>query len=673
MAKTESAASARGYRPEIDGLRAVAVIAVILSHSRYSIAGHEPFAGGFVGVDVFFVISGYVITRVILAAMADGEFCALDFYVRRAKRLVPALLLVLAFCAGGSYAILFENEARQLARHALFSLFFIQNMNLSAEVGYFDNDAETKPLLHLWSLSVEEQFYIVYPALLVVLWRFRPSATLAVFALLCALSLTLAHYGARAFPDAAFYIAPTRAWELLGGGALGVLEARRGRAPRPAVAWAFTGGGLALVLAAVVGFDAATPHPSLWTLAPVAGTMALIWFATPSDPVTRALSTGVLTGVGRISYGLYLWHWPLFAFAFIHVGREVPAYVTAALTAAAFVLSAASYRWVEAPVRRSAGLGRLRGVMAMSALMTSAAAWGVVGGPAPGSFAARTAGFGAQLDGPVWRLDRNDACLARYDLEGSAGWSWWFCMLSAEAPPEVLLLGTSYANQYYPALASSRALAGAVVLSYGTCDVTTVYGGREPEHPGHPCRAARARLQAERIDEIVRDEPSLTRIFVVADHIPGRPYADRLVRRLRELDARAEGRADITVILPHLLAADGFDTANCLPRPLRAMDPRCFATPDQRAAHDRRFAILREVLAAELSEVGVIDPNEVHCAAAGCAFVIDGLPVFRDPAYHFTRYYNTLFRDHLDRFLRERAAGQGAAAADRAAAAPPAG
>ncbi len=355
------------YRADIDGLRAMAVLAVVAYH-----AFPTRVPGGFVGVDVFFAISGYLISGLILEALAANRFSVTGFYARRARRIFPALALVLAAVFGAGWFLLFADDFAVVGRHIAGGAGFVANLVLWREAGYFDAAAETKPLLHLWSLGIEEQFYLLWPALLVLGWRRRIHPLVMSVTVLVA-SFLFSVWTVRVDRVEAFYSPATRLWELLLGGAL----ASAAGAARPRGAWreAGAGAGLALILAGLLMISPDRVFPGLWVLLPTGGACLLIACG-PEARVNRTLlSNPVLVWVGLISYPLYLWHWPLLAFARIAYASTPPASVRLALVAGSLALAWITFEVIEKPVRRGAA-GWLA-VPALCVAMTAVAAVGL--------------------------------------------------------------------------------------------------------------------------------------------------------------------------------------------------------------------------------------------------------------------------------------------------------
>lgn len=330
------------YRPEVDGLRALAVIPVILFH-----AGIPGFLGGYVGVDVFFVISGYLITSILLIEIPGGNFSLIKFYERRARRILPALYFVILCMLPLAYFLLLPSELKTFSQSLVAVIAFVSNLFFWRTNDYFAPAAELNPMLHTWSLSVEEQFYIFFPVLLLVLWRWGPRRAFGGVVVLSLLSFGLSELGWREFASANFYLLPTRAWEL----GVGVLCAfvLRNRSPQGNHFLAITG--LGMLLLSIFGFTESTPFPSAYALLPVVGTALIILFATESTHVGRFLSLKPLVSVGLISYSAYLWHQPLLAFAKLRTAPEASMLLLGTLAALSIVLAAFSWRFVEQPFR----------------------------------------------------------------------------------------------------------------------------------------------------------------------------------------------------------------------------------------------------------------------------------------------------------------------------------
>jgi peptidoglycan/LPS O-acetylase OafA/YrhL len=344
------------YRPDIDGLRAFAVLAVVLYH-----AFPQVFRGGYVGVDIFFVISGFLISSILFNEMTEGKFSFTFFYGRRIRRIFPALAACLTAVLVYGFVSLTPSELAQLGKHVFFGAGFLSNIALWSESGYFDSAATYKPLLHLWSLGIEEQFYILWPALLWFAFRMKAKVGrllavlfLASFTINVALSITNI--------SADFYLPVSRFWELLAGAGLAL---RRQIAFSANVRSWISLGGLAALLTSVALFTAEMRFPGWLALLPVAGAAALI-LAGPEAAVNRIVfSNRAVVFVGLISYPLYLWHWPLISYAYvIRMGKPPTPLMATALVAASFLLAWVTYRFIEYPVRFGAHRDRRTQIVA---------------------------------------------------------------------------------------------------------------------------------------------------------------------------------------------------------------------------------------------------------------------------------------------------------------------
>lgn len=331
-------------RNDIDGLRAVAVLGVVLHH-----AGLAALPGGFVGVDVFFVISGFLISRIITDGVADGSFSLAHFYERRARRILPALIPVVALSLIAGYWLLLPDDYENLGQSAVATLFFANNALLTLTSGYWDLAATFKPLLHTWSLGVEEQFYIAYPLLALLVLRRRPRLFAPMLAGGIAISLLLSVTLSARQPDASFYLIHTRAWELLLG-ALSAWYMLRARQPER-VARMLALAGLAMIVGAMLLIDETAPYPGWRALLPCVGTALILRHGPAGGLAQRVLGWGPLVLVGLASYSIYLWHQPLFAFARAASVTPPGAGPMAALTLATLGIGYASWRWIEQPFR----------------------------------------------------------------------------------------------------------------------------------------------------------------------------------------------------------------------------------------------------------------------------------------------------------------------------------
>jgi len=341
------------YRSEIDGLRALAVLPVIFFH-----AGFASFSGGYVGVDVFFVISGYLITSIILNEKQNNNFTLLNFYERRARRILPALFLVMLATIPLGWILMLPDQFVDFGKSLYATSLFSSNILFWLQSGYFDGPAELKPLLHTWSLAVEEQYYLFFPVFVILIWNLGKNWMVVLISVIGVLSLITAQVASHESPSANFYLLPTRIWELV----LGVLAAfyLLNRPPNFRIFGKVSSDilsilGLGMIFLSVFSFNEFTPFPSFYSLLPTVGTLLIILFATKSTKVGKVLSLSPVVGVGLISYSLYLWHQPLFAFARIRNFGDLSNGVSFFLIVLSFILAFLSWKYLEKSFRNRNG------------------------------------------------------------------------------------------------------------------------------------------------------------------------------------------------------------------------------------------------------------------------------------------------------------------------------
>lgn len=443
------------YRPDIDGLRAIAVLSVVLYHY-----GMQPLNGGFVGVDVFFVISGYLITKIIHRQVSEGRFTFADFYERRVRRIFPALFAMLAATLMAGLLILLPSDLKALSNASIATLLFASNVLFWRQSGYFDPSAELNPLLHTWSLAVEEQFYIVFPILLIIVERYaaRWLKPLLALAALASFAACVALQGWQ--PAAMFYLSPFRAWELSLGALLAIeavppIASRRLREAVAATA-------LAVLLGSLWWTEAGLDFPGWQAAFPVVATAALIFTGGGAPTVVhRLLAARPLVLVGLISYSLYLWHWPVIVYAKYLGGGDLPAFgFRLLLIVVSLALGAASYRWVETPFRRARTAGKRRSgrLFVVAASVSAALAGGALLLKANDGWAARFAPPVLALDAARRPTIPFQACDGAVPSATRAA-----CTIGVGAGPVTLLWGDSHAMSWAPAL--SEPGFGPVVLA----------------------------------------------------------------------------------------------------------------------------------------------------------------------------------------------------------------
>lgn len=491
------------YRREIDGLRTLAVVPVILFHAGFSV-----FGGGFVGVDIFFVISGYLITSIILAEIEAGKFSIVAFYERRARRILPALFLMMAACLPFAWFWLLPTDLQEFSQGLVAVSGFVSNILFWRQSGYFDTSAELKPLLHTWSLAVEEQFYLLFPLLLLAVWRGGRRWALGILAAIGVVSLTAAHWSAGGHPSATFFLLPTRAWELLMGSGAAIYQIRCGRAGLSAV---FQEGlglvGAGLIFFSILAYSEATPFPSLYALAPTGGALLIILFAWPDTLVGRALGRRAFVGIGLLSYSAYLWHQPLFAFARQRSLDRPDTWVMAMLAGVTFVLAYLSWRFVEGPFRQRGRMSRR--VIFTFAALGSAVFIGI------GIAGHLTKGFNHRNTLPqdilrsFERTARTAECFDKQHIHTRPD---WYCRIGeGHGKPDFVVVGDSHALsllELFDDVARERQRTGLFSGASGCPPLLDVYALRDDQGERN-CHALN-----QRVYELVKQQ-NIRQIFLV--------------------------------------------------------------------------------------------------------------------------------------------------------------
>jgi len=444
------------------------VLPVILFHS-----GLANFSGGFVGVDVFFVISGYLITSIVLGELAEGKFSLMRFYERRARRILPALFVVTVATTVAAWFILLPEDLKELGKSLLAVTLFVSNFLFWSESGYFDTSAEYLPLLHTWSLAVEEQYYMLFPLMAAALFHRSSKAVLVGLTSVALGSFALAQWGASAYPNAAFYLLPFRAWELMVGALAAVYLSNTGLRPpgEDRFSGFFAGVGLVMIGLSVHLYDRATPFPGVYALLPTIGAVLIILFARPQNLIGQLLGTKPLVYIGLLSYSAYLWHQPLFALARRQSLDEPHMSVFLVLSLVTFVLAYLTRHLVEQPFRLTDKVARRSIVIGSgaTAAMLVAIAFALY----------LNKGFPERIEGYAKVTDtfRGQDLAKPCDTEPAlpdglkAG-----CLLPAATAPaleriDVALFGDSHADAFLPAVVSATTQRGteAGYVGLGAC------------------------------------------------------------------------------------------------------------------------------------------------------------------------------------------------------------
>lgn len=604
------------YRRDIDGLRAIAVLSVVLFH-----AFPAWLRGGFIGVDIFFVISGFLISSIVLRELEGGSFSFAHFYARRVKRIFPALILVLGACLAFGWLALFPDEYQQLGKHVVGGAGFAANFFYWEQVGYFDTAAETKPLLHLWSLGIEEQFYILWPVVLLLAWKLRANL-LAVAGVLGLASFLVNVGGIAHFANATFYSPASRSWELLLGAGLACLHARPAslaRLPRLSpnlLAWtgvALLGTGLALI-------TRAHAFPGWLALLPALGALLLIG-AGPQAWFNRVvLSSRPLVWIGLISYPLYLWHWPLLSFAQIVESHEPAPAIRGGMVALAVLLAWLTYQVVERPLRFRPGSRKVAVLCALLAAIAGTGGYIYLYDGLPGRKPVQD--NLANHKALVIVEDRANAlaCKKRYGFDSD----FEYCLQAdAAKDPTVVLVGDSHAYHVVAGLTKHYSSVGENLLMLGT---RHPYWGLDP-HDDPYQQATQPML------ELAIGMPSVKTI-VFSTHLRFHQTPDQkfYVDAARETFRRMIAAGKHVIFMNDVPALD-FDPRSCMKRAGVASSATRVPCAITRSEWDRQLAQHKEIVkgfAKEFPQIEWFDSTELFCDKNYCHAMLDGRLVYRD-------------------------------------------
>lgn len=634
-----SVSGANQYRPEVDGLRAIAVVAVILFHTNLGIA-----TGGYVGVDVFFVISGYLISSIILREVRERRFTFLGFYERRIRRIFPALFIMLLATTAAAWVILPPQHLQTYGQSLVATTAFASNVFFWLKSGYFGGDAELFPLTHMWSLSVEEQYYVFFPFLALIAAWGRPRLLNGLMAAALAVSLALCLIYAPREQMMAFFLTPMRAWELMFGVFVALHEREwrsavsRIRFATPVVELA----ALAMIVAPILVYDSTTLFPGPSAIPPVLGTALLILVSRPETLVGRVLASRPFVFIGLLSYSAYLWHQPLYALSRMQGLTEAgwPAY--AALIALTFVLAWLSLKFVEAPFRNRRRFTRLQvyaGFLVGSALLIAFGLAAHLRAGFPERFSDQTLAVAATGAPSSYR----EAChVEGVDARGPAG----ACRYFVRDDVRWAVLGDSHGVEVAWALAERLrpARQGVLHLTFSGCQAALTF---ESDNPG--C----TRWMRQSVAWLERD-PAVTDVVLVFRHsfylfgdqtksYPHAPNArPNFLTDLPPTEARARYVESLTAIVDRLTAAGKRvhimapvpDLPTHVERYTFKGDPTDPRRPTgvTMAFHEERNAFIRPVLENLAGKPGVdlIDPADALCADNRCASLIGGRSMYFD-------------------------------------------
>ncbi|HEY1706876.1 MAG TPA: acyltransferase family protein [Rhizomicrobium sp.] len=627
----------RHYRPDVDGLRAVAILCVVFYHY-----GFAPFSGGFIGVDVFFVISGFLITGLIHREMVEGRFTIRNFYERRIRRIFPALFAMLAVATVAAAVLLFPLDFQEYAKSLIATAGFASNFEFWREAGYFDIAASWKPLLHLWSIAVEEQFYLLFPALLLLAGTSSRRKLLWLTGALFMASLAFSIWAVRYAPVTAFYLLPSRTWELMLGAmlALAPFRAPEMRAAREGLALT----GLAMIGCAAVFYTAAQPFPGLAALLPCVGAALVVYAGGKPSFVRGVLSARPVVFVGLISYSLYLWHWPLLVFGRIVLDHALSVWENAGLLALAFLLAMLSWRFVEMPVRRGLRIGWRPLFVGAATAMAAAAACGVA--------VAETNGLPERWQPEIQRIlaaeashePRMDIC---FGLTANDVKSGRMCRIGSTnaKTPSFLLWGDSHADALLPAVEKVAEAHGRAGLFAGSGSCAPLLGvSRSDAAECKPFNDAveKVALRPD-IDEVILDarwaknanDPySAGASNITLSDEEGwstdRTTMEEVFYRGLERTVHALTNAGKHVVLVAPVPEADYSVPRTLAK-LRLAGYRIGLSRDVASYFARQKYILDAF--AQLKQrygVTVIYPHQILCATGSCEFTLNDRPLYRD-------------------------------------------
>ena len=630
------------YRADIDGLRAVAIVPVVLFHAN--VAG---FTGGFVGVDVFFVISGFLITSIIAEEIRQGQFSVLGFYERRIRRIFPALFAVLFVTAILAAWLLLPKQFDAFARSIFSMALLASNILFWREDGYFATSATEKPLLHTWSLSVEEQFYVVFPILLLLLHRWMKGRWIFWLAPIAILSFAISMWGTDRMPSATFYLAPMRAWELLIGSflALGAFPILRNR---PALE-ILSAAGMASILWSVFTFTEDTPFPGVNALYPCIGTALIIYTGQSNTTlVSRFLSLKPLVLIGLISFSLYLWHWPLLVFARIWNVYELTGVQIAIVIGLSFLASALSWKFIEGPFRRRNAVFMRRGLFSAAITATIAfLAFGTYGFLSKG-WPERVPPLAMEI--AAYADSQNPRRLECRSFAGNPVEK--PCVFGASVTPSYMIWGDSHADSVIDALGK---IAGAhnqsiMLLASVGCPPLTDVKVQRSHCREHIARVMKILEQAEHIKTVVlmaryavhvegrtRDlgpaERASASVFVPNENglVPSQQERREQISRAFKSTVSALTTLGKHVVLVYPIPEIGYNVPQTVARlVIRGDAPTSFTLPADRykSRQESIFRMLDDL--GQDPRIRRVYPHKKLCDETQCIVYADGKPLYRD-------------------------------------------
>jgi peptidoglycan/LPS O-acetylase OafA/YrhL len=643
------------YRAEIDGLRALAVVPVILFH-----AGFELFSGGFVGVDVFFVISGYLITTILIEDLENQRFSLVNFYERRARRILPALFFVMFVCIPFAWMWMLPSQMKDFSQSLVAVSLFASNVLFWRESGYFDGAAEEKPLLHTWSLAVEEQYYVIFPIFLFLAWRYGKNRVFWMIVAMASISLLLSEWGWRNKATANFYLAPTRAWELFAGSIAAFIVQKNGVRKNNFLALL----GLAAITFSIFAYDESTPFPSLYALVPVLGVVLLILYADKDTLTAKLLGTKALVGIGLISYSAYLWHQPLFAFARIKSVNEPSHLIMGILALCSLLLAYFSWKYIEAPFRNKLAINKAKIFIVSTSGLLLFSVFGFVGH--------KTNGYVERESMSVFKdliYDNSSLGYLRCNNElDNVEPKLNYCWKSSNIVSHILL-GDSHADDKFHGLVQASSDRNWMLLGNSSCPPLMKVNVESLD--GTVCTDRLTKIfgffdARDDIDSVILSFAHMYPLdeLIAADHIKNkfksnnRVLEDRLNVAVTPIEVFEAGlirtvdylqNKGIEVVLAIDIPELEFMPEDCLSKRISCEFNRADVLQRQRIHRD----MLKEI-AARFGGVRIFDTLNIFCwdNSEKCSILKDGRTLYRD-SHHLSHYGSIEYGKYLSSFLND--------------------
>jgi len=610
------------YRPDIDGLRAISVLCVIFYHfqifSKYS-------KNGFIGVDIFFVISGYLITKLLVHEINSKNWIR-EFYFRRIRRIIPSLLVILTASLFLGTLLMLPYEFKNFGREIVGGSTFTSNLVYLQLSGYFDSSATQKPLLHLWSLGIEEQFYIFWPLFIWGIKKLKLNLNLTL-ALFSAISFTYCQVISESNRDLSFYSPAARAWELSLGGLLAGMQLVNFVKPIKMIGNL----GFFILISFFLVLNQKANWPSYFTAIPVFATLAILSDSSSRSIKNRILTSKILVYLGKISYPLYLWHWPAFVFFSMYIGTSLNKKNKLILLLITVLLSIFSYEAIEKPIKQLNNWKFVTKILFFP--MTCLLICGIILNFSTG-FPSRlndkvslnmSREISFQLKAPQFQ---DSICNAGFPNRKSINYSWWFCRANSSKPPVILLWGNSFANQYFEGLSKNNYFKNTSILSIGDCAIQ-----RQLNLPaGNPCKDRNWDDQNEFVKNIVRNTDSLKYVILAGlkENASDSDISD-LKLSIRFLE---DNGIKPILFYPHLQPKKPI--YSCIDRPFATAKWNCKDPLSVRESLNANFSQTLRAINADFPSIRVFDPNVIFCNSTECTYKIEGIPLLRDAAPHMS-------------------------------------